>query len=102
MCVNFASEGDPKWAVNALGEHRAGDAQEAADWVRYCNAATHPERAANGHAAARPIRYWQIGNETSYDKARFNKPEAIAQRSEERRVGKECVSTCRSRWSPYH
>src|SRR3546814_4982699 len=25
-----------------------------------------------------------------------------ARRSEERRVGKECVSTCRSRWSPYH
>src|SRR3546814_9590389 len=25
-----------------------------------------------------------------------------AKRSEERRVGKECVSTCRSRWSPYH
>src|SRR3546814_3525911 len=24
------------------------------------------------------------------------------QRSEERRVGKECVSTCRYRWSPYH
>src|SRR3546814_11639979 len=24
------------------------------------------------------------------------------QRSEERRVGKECVSTCRSRWSPDH
>src|SRR3546814_11895645 len=34
-------------------------------------------------------------------------PEAQARlvkfaRSEERRVGKECVSTCRSRWSPYH
>src|SRR3546814_20520364 len=26
----------------------------------------------------------------------------LPQRSEERRVGKECVSTCRSRWSPYH
>src|SRR3546814_3951270 len=26
----------------------------------------------------------------------------IAQRAEERRVGKECVSTCRSRWSPDH
>ena len=26
----------------------------------------------------------------------------IYDRSEERRVGKECVSTCRSRWSPYH
>src|SRR3546814_9586395 len=29
-------------------------------------------------------------------------PHAIKGRSEERRVGKECVSTCRSRWSPYH
>src|SRR3546814_9668284 len=28
--------------------------------------------------------------------------EAGTTRSEERRVGKECVSTCRSRWSPYH
>src|SRR3546814_13082974 len=26
----------------------------------------------------------------------------VAERSEERRVGKECVSTCRSRWSPDH
>src|SRR3546814_8897588 len=28
--------------------------------------------------------------------------DVIGDRSEERRVGKECVSTCRSRWSPYH
>src|SRR3546814_12560818 len=28
-------------------------------------------------------------------------PRPLAGRSEERRVGKECVSTCRSRWSPY-
>src|SRR3546814_13521927 len=42
--------------------------------------------------------------------ARHRKPHGIAYRhmqhidfrSEERRVGKECVSTCRSRWSPYH
>src|SRR3546814_7330676 len=27
---------------------------------------------------------------------------STSHRSEERRVGKECVSTCRSRWSPYH
>src|SRR3546814_3051818 len=26
----------------------------------------------------------------------------VTSRSEERRVGTECVSTCRSRWSPYH
>src|SRR3546814_18477000 len=29
-------------------------------------------------------------------------PNPRQDRSEERRVGKECVSTCRSRWSPYH
>src|SRR3546814_11501482 len=28
--------------------------------------------------------------------------DTLLPRSEERRVGKECVSTCRSRWSPYH
>src|SRR3546814_13473685 len=33
----------------------------------------------------------------SYHCSRYN-----TNRSEERRVGKECVSTCRSRWSPYH
>src|SRR3546814_15487837 len=27
---------------------------------------------------------------------------SFEERSEERRVGKECVGTCRSRWSPYH
>src|SRR3546814_1787540 len=34
--------------------------------------------------------------------SRINGVQAAAGRSEERRVGKECVSTCRSRWSPYH
>src|SRR3546814_16997428 len=31
----------------------------------------------------------------------YGRAEAATDRSEERRVGKECVSTCRSRWSPY-
>src|SRR3546814_4981633 len=34
--------------------------------------------------------------------ARGGRAPAAVARSEERRVGKECVSTCRSRWSPYH
>src|SRR3546814_8248223 len=34
--------------------------------------------------------------------ARLGTAISAQQRSEERRVGKECVSTCRSRWSPYH
>src|SRR3546814_12351924 len=34
---------------------------------------------------------------------RAGRPErSLERRSEERRVGKECVRTCRSRWSPYH
>ena len=41
-------------------------------------------------------RYWSI--ETEAD----NTGEVIMARSEERRVGKECVFLCRSRWSPYH
>src|SRR3546814_18819356 len=39
------------------------------------------------------------GDELRVD--RLGEPARIL-RSEERRVGKECVSTCRSRWSPYH
>src|SRR3546814_12599574 len=38
--------------------------------------------------------------ETQHDAVREG--DAGGVRSEERRVGKECVSTCRSRWSPYH
>ena len=43
----------------------------------------------------------------SVDQARSLGIDAVYQdlalvRSEERRVGKECVSLCRSRWSPYH
>src|SRR3546814_19941521 len=35
-------------------------------------------------------------------KRRLNIGIGLLHRSEERRVGKECVSTCRYRWSPYH
>src|SRR3546814_5446844 len=48
--------------------------------------AARNDRAGMAHAAAR----------------RCGAPGDEAGRSEERRVGKECVSTCRSRWSPYH
>src|SRR3546814_18136753 len=36
------------------------------------------------------------------DRPDANRATNAPYRSEERRVGKECVSTCRSRWSPYH
>src|SRR3546814_17806892 len=49
---------------------------------------------------AKPVVIGILGNQR---RQRFlisgKQPE---RRSEERRVGTECVSTCRSRWSPYH
>src|SRR3546814_9584380 len=42
------------------------------------------------------------GDVHALDPRPFPGPTREAMRSEERRVGKECVSTCRSRWSPYH
>src|SRR3546814_13480375 len=49
--------------------------------------------------ASYTIRLWGVG---AYFSKAFAMPNAYLARSEERRVGKECVSTCRSRWSPYH
>src|SRR3546814_4175725 len=65
--------------------------------------------AADGHVMA----YEQSGEEDeeafwdehSFDLQRYASIHCLvygSDRSEERRVGKECVSTCRSRWSPYH
>src|SRR3546814_14823293 len=38
----------------------------------------------------------------SFERVPFDMATGWIDRSEERRVGKECVSTCRSRWSTYH
>src|SRR3546814_1219130 len=50
------------------------------------------------------IRLFRLrGKQDDWQIAMFANMSAEAEtRSEERRVGKECVSTCRSRWSPYH
>src|SRR3546814_11539946 len=47
---------------------------------------------------------WRLQSEQAQGKAAAGVLVEAARhgRSEERRVGKECVSTCRSRWSPYH
>src|SRR3546814_13621988 len=44
---------------------------------------------------------WGAGDVWAGHYRRYDRNDVV-QRSEERRVGKECVSTCRSRWSPYH
>src|SRR3546814_8040631 len=61
-------------------------------------------RACGGIAPARGIDHDEgvVGDDQIGPGARPRRAFDEALRSEERRVGKECVSTCRSRWSPYH
>src|SRR3546814_17173242 len=64
------------------------------------------------HAGAAPVRQMAQGASAClgararflrlHGNALYCRFDARTQRSEERRVGKECVNTCRSRWSPYH
>src|SRR3546814_4708039 len=49
-----------------------------------------------------PLAVSSFSGETLTERNINNQDDLSLQRSEERRVGKECVSTCRSRWSPYH
>src|SRR3546814_15842613 len=49
-----------------------------------------------------PIYLKEVVDKLSVPATLMVLPVAALLRSEERRVGKECVSTCRSRWSPYH
>jgi alpha-N-arabinofuranosidase len=69
MAINFAGDGRPEYINTSRGEHRAGDAREAADLVSYCNDPDNAERKANGREKPWNVRTWQIGNETSYPKA---------------------------------
>src|SRR3546814_20261345 len=66
------------------------------------------ERYEIAQASPRFIEHWAklsgsaelgrlLGEERAAERVAF-----LRERSEERRVGTECVSTCRSRWSPYH
>ncbi len=71
ICVNFESDGRKRY-MKAKDDVRTADAAEAAAWVAYCNDPGNAERKAHGSAAPLPVRYWQIGNETSYDKEGFD------------------------------
>lgn len=64
--VNFESDGVPYFKHTAQGENRVGSAEEAADWVSYCNDPSNRQRKANGQEAAFGVRHWQLGNESSY------------------------------------
>jgi alpha-L-arabinofuranosidase len=75
-CVNFLGDGEKRYQTTPEG-NRTGDAREAADWVSYTNGPDHAQRKAIDHAAPFNLKFWQLGNETSYGNACFKKDEAI-------------------------
>ena len=55
-----------------------------------------------GHLELIRVAREHVGNEGEIVVSIFVNPLQFEPGSEERRVGKECKSQCRSRWSPYH
>ena len=66
MSVNFESDGRKRWQRDPKGNIRTAGAEEAADWVEYCNNPDIRERLSHGVKEPYNIRLWQLGNETSY------------------------------------
>ncbi len=72
LSVNFESDGRRHWERSPKGDIRSAGPEEAARWVRYCNAEDSRERIDHGVAEPYGVRLWQIGNETSYDGNAFD------------------------------
>ncbi len=72
MSVNFESDGYPGWAVTKKGDIRRADAREAAEWVDYCNNPSNKKRIKHGFKDPFDIKIWQLGNETSYGRDKFD------------------------------
>src|SRR3546814_17245424 len=91
-------------AMKALmNPHRMEGMPNVAAWLRHSHAAEHVVR--SGYAGlddAGLVRAASLENIVVQLAHLRTHPPVAAGRSAERRVGKECVSTCRSRWAPSH
>lgn len=77
LVVNMESDGRMHWAHPKNGTDRFGTAEEAAEWVAYCNHADNALRLSHGVEAPYNVKYWQIGNETSYDARGYNVDQCV-------------------------
>src|SRR3546814_11408851 len=99
--TGFPAAGDLEVVFNEVVDAAAGAFALACD-VSGGVALSHP---ASGAAFTLSTNTALHGGEhcvLSIDAAKLTDAGGAHPRSEERRVGKECVSTCRSRWSPDH
>lgn len=107
IVVNMESDGRMNWAYPAPGMDRLGTVREAAEWVDYCNNPSNKLRLFHGAKEPYNIRYWQIGNETSYDKNGFDRDTAAAKTLEFAREMHAADSSIKllawgdSGWAPY-
>jgi len=76
MAVNFESDGRKAWMKDPRGSVRTAGPEEAAGWVDYCNNPENKARIADGRREPCTIPFWQIGNETSYDRNGFDRDTA--------------------------
>ena len=67
IVVNMESDGFKNWSHPKNDGVRLGTAKEAAEWVSYCNDPENALRREHGIDKPYNIKYWQIGNETSYN-----------------------------------
>ena len=72
IVVNMESDGRQPWAYPKPGMDRLGTSDEAAEWVRYCNDPDDALRISHGVKEPYNVKFWQIGNETSYDRNGFD------------------------------
>ena len=91
----------------AQGPNPCSPGEPAGDWrgivIRAPTRVRFQTRAGlGGLAAPIPICGFQASTIVTLEASGAMLFVAVDERSEERRVGKECTSWCRSRWSPYH
>ncbi len=72
MAVNFESDEFAGYATTKKGDIRKADTKEAAEWVDYCNNPSNKLRIRHGFKDPLPIKMWQLGNETSYGRDKFD------------------------------
>src|SRR3546814_16668340 len=96
----------PTASATRSAAYRAWSTTSAASRLRRSSGSEHASAAPTSSTPTDPDRYLRLTRVTLHDGRRNRHScllyQTVAMRSEERRGGKECGITCRSRWSQYH
>src|SRR3546814_20429406 len=94
------------WSSDVCSSDLVADVASYPDFMPWCGGAIVHKHDEHGMEASITISIAGIKQtfttRNEHDYPNLIKFHLVDGRSEARRVGKECVSTCRSRWSPYH